>query len=131
MQLSWVQQAAVLAMTITLGAGTTGVHAQAKAQPKAAAKAGAPADTAEMDARAEAIYKRTCSVCHAMDGNSPLPNMSFTDGVWRHGTTVKEMTETISNGVPGTAMMPFKTQFTEDEILALARYVRKFDKKLK
>ena len=38
---------------------------------------------------------------------------------------------TIPNGVQGTAMMPFKTQFSEGEIAALARKVRSFDPKLK
>ncbi len=91
----------------------------------------AAADTKAADEKAAETYKTKCSICHAMDGNSPLPDMSFADGVWKHGTTVKEMVATISNGVPGTAMMPFKTQFTPEEIEALARYVRKFDKKLK
>jgi mono/diheme cytochrome c family protein len=83
------------------------------------------------EAQIAALYKSKCSVCHAADGNSPLPNMSFADGVWKHGTTVKEMVNTISNGVPGTAMMPFKTQLSPEEIEGLARYVRKFDKNLK
>src|SRR5262245_24886902 len=75
------------------------------------------------------IYKTRCQGCHA-DGNSPMPNMSFADGIWRHGSTIKEVTNTITNGVPATAMMPFKTQLSPAEIAAMARYVRKFDKKL-
>ena len=88
-----------------------------------------PAAAGKVDA-AE-IYKTRCMVCHAADGNSPMPNMSFADGVWRHGSTVKEVVNTITNGVPQTAMMPFKEQLTPEEITAMARYVRKFDKKLK
>jgi mono/diheme cytochrome c family protein len=80
---------------------------------------------------AEALYKVKCMVCHAADGNSPMPGMSFADGVWKHGTSVKEMAEVITNGVTGTAMMPFKGQLSDAEILALAKYVRQFDKKLK
>ncbi len=82
-------------------------------------------------ASAEDVYKVKCQVCHAADGNSPMPNMSFADGVWRHGSTVKDLANTITNGVKGTAMMPFKGQLTDAEILALAKYVRQFDKKLK
>lgn len=131
-----LQRAAVVAVMMALGAGSAATYAeaQAKAQPKTAPKAAAKAGggaNAELDAKAEETYKTKCSVCHAMDGNSPLPGMSFADGVWKHGTTVEDMAKTITNGVPGTAMMPFKTQFSEEEILALARYVRKFDKKLK
>ncbi len=131
MNVNMGQGVGVVALVLCLGAGAaaaTGTTQAAKGT--APAKAGA-ADTAGADAKAAEAYKSKCSVCHAMDGNSPLPNMSFADGVWKHGTTVKEMVNTISNGVPGTAMMPFKTQFTPEEIEALARYVRKFDKKLK
>jgi mono/diheme cytochrome c family protein len=105
-------------MVVALGAfsGATALAAQE------AAKAA--------DAKAEEIYKQKCIVCHAADGNSPLPNMSFADGVWKHGSSVKEVVKTINDGVPGTAMMPFKGQFSAQEIQALARYVRKFDPKL-
>ena len=65
-----------------------------------------------------------------MDGNSPIPQMNFADGDWKHGAAIKDVMTTISNGVQGTAMMPFKTQFSEGEIAALARKVRTFDKKL-
>jgi mono/diheme cytochrome c family protein len=78
------------------------------------------------------VYKVKCLVCHQADGNSQImPNMSFADGEWKHGSTVKEVSAIITNGVPGTAMMPFKGQLTDAEITALARYVRQFDKKLK
>jgi mono/diheme cytochrome c family protein len=78
------------------------------------------------------VYKVKCQVCHQADGNSQImPNMSFADGEWKHGSSVKEVSATIINGVPGTAMMPFKGQLTDAEIAALARFVRQFDKKLK
>jgi mono/diheme cytochrome c family protein len=79
---------------------------------------------------AEAIYKTKCQVCHAADGNSPLPNMSFADGVWKHGSSLKEVATTITNGVPGTAMISWKSQLSEPEIQAMAKYVRHFDPKL-
>jgi mono/diheme cytochrome c family protein len=78
------------------------------------------------------VYKLKCLVCHQADGNSQImPNMSFADGVWVRGSTVKEVSATITNGVPGTAMMPFKGQLSDAEVAALAKYVRQFDKKLK
>ena len=64
------------------------------------------------------------------DGNAALEPMNFADGKWKHGSSVKEVAATITNGVQGTAMMPFKTRFSEQEILALAKYVRAFDKRL-
>jgi mono/diheme cytochrome c family protein len=77
------------------------------------------------------LYKQNCLVCHMADGNAALEPMNFADGKWRHGTRVKELAEVISEGVPGTAMMPFKTRFSQAEIVALAKYVRTFDKSLK
>ena len=103
------------------------------AKKKVAAKASAsgPAPTAAEVASAEEIYKTKCAVCHTLEGNSPIEQMNFADGVWKHGSSVKELMTTISNGVQGTAMMPFKGQFSEGEIAALARKVRSFDPKLK
>ena len=94
----------------------------------------AQAGKAKVDA-AE-LYKTKCQVCHAADGNSPMPNMSFADGVWVHGSTLAAVQNTITNGAKSpsgtpTAMMPFKDQLSKEEIAALARYVRQFDKKLK
>jgi len=130
MNLSKRYGTAALAVLLAAGAGAAVAHG-ATAGDTQAAQAKAEASGGVDEAQIAAVYKTKCSVCHAADGNSPLPNMSFADGVWKHGTTVKEMVNTISNGVPGTAMMPFKTQLKPEEIEGLARYVRKFDKKLK
>lgn len=123
--------AACLALVMVAGAGSSLALAQA-AKKKGGAKAAAgPVPTAAEVASAEEIYKTKCAVCHTPDGNSPIPNMNFADGEWRHGSTIKDIMNTIANGVQGTAMMSFKTQFSEGEIAALARKVRGFDPKLK
>lgn len=96
----------------------TGLHAGADTPPAGEEK------TVEQ-------YKSTCLPCHMADGNTALEPMNLADGKWRHGSSVKEIARVISEGVPGTAMMPFKARFSEAEILALARYVRQFDKSLK
>lgn len=83
------------------------------------------------EAKAAELYKSACLPCHMADGNAALEPMNLADGKWRHGTSVKEIARVISEGVPGTAMMPFKARFSEEEILALARYVRQLDKSLK
>ena len=93
--------------------------------------AAAGAQTAGTGKTAEENYKATCQPCHMADGNAALKPMNFADGEWKHGTTPQELAKVIANGVPGTAMMPFKTRFSEQEILALAKYVRHFDPKLK
>ena len=108
--------AAAFGFTISLGA------APAAQDP--------PAPPAKIDA--QALYEAKCQACHMADGTSQvMPNMSFADGVWVHGSTVKEVTATITNGVPGTAMIAWGEQLSPAEITALAKFVRKFDKKLK
>ena len=89
------------------------------------------AQTAASGKTAEENYKATCLPCHMADGNAALKPMNFADGEWKHGTTPQALAKVIAEGVPGTAMMPFKTRFSEKEILDLAKYVRKFDPKLK
>ena len=121
--------AAWLALVMVAGSGSSLLMAQAG--KKTAAKASGPVPTAEEVEAAEEIYKTKCAICHTLYGNSPIANMNFADGEWRHGSAVKDLMKTISDGVPGTAMMPFKAQFSEGEIAALARKVRSFDKTLK
>jgi mono/diheme cytochrome c family protein len=92
---------------------------------KPEAKAGASA------AKAEENYTKVCQPCHGPKGKSPLPTMSLVDREWKHGTSTQAIAKTITEGVPGTAMLPNKDKFTKEEILALARLVRSFDPKLK
>ena len=40
------------------------------------------------------------------------------------------MVKVVTDGVPATAMMSFKDRLSDQEILALVKYVRAFDKKL-
>ena len=80
---------------------------------------------------AAALYKKHCVICHGATGSSPLPNAAFADGVWKSGTSVKELSAVISDGVKGTVMQPFSAKLKADEIEALAKFVRAFDKKLK
>lgn len=92
--------------------------------------AGAAAQEKPTEATLE-VYKTKCLACHLADGNSPIPEMNFANGNWKHGTKVADMVKVIAEGVPGTAMLGFKEQLSAAEIEALARYIRSFDKKLK
>lgn len=80
---------------------------------------------------AAALYKKHCVICHGATGTSPLPNAAFADGVWKHGSSVDEVKKTIVEGVKGTVMQPFAAKLKPEEIDALAKHVRAFDKKLK
>ena len=69
----------------------------------------------------EELYKTNCLMCHMADGNSAIEQMNFADGKWKHGTSVKELAAVITNGVPATAMLPFKGRLSEKEIVELAK----------
>jgi mono/diheme cytochrome c family protein len=83
------------------------------------------ADEATLD-----LYKAKCQACHMAEGNSPIKEMNFADGVWIHGSKLADVIKVIEEGVPGKAMLPFKEQLTKEQIEGLAKYVRTFDKKL-
>jgi mono/diheme cytochrome c family protein len=76
------------------------------------------------------LYASNCQACHGPDGKSPMKEMAFVGREWKHGTKTADMIKVITNGVPGTVMMPFKGRLTEEQIRDLARYVRALDKKL-
>jgi mono/diheme cytochrome c family protein len=80
---------------------------------------------------AAALYKTKCAACHLANGAPKTASMNFADGTWRHGSSVSQVADVIRNGVKGTAMLPFKSKLTEEQILALTRHVRAFDKTLK
>ena len=118
--------AAVAALSVaglvTLGAAQTSAP---KPLPKAKADASASA------AKAEENYAKVCQPCHGPKGKSPLPTMSIVGREWKHGTSTQQIAKTITEGVPGTAMLPNKDKFTKEEILELAKLVRTFDPRLK
>ena len=84
-------------------------------------------------ARVAEIYHAKCEKCHGPDGHAKQKGqgMSFADGEWTHGSDLKSVVDVITDGVPETGMNPFRNQLSPDEIQALARYVRSFDKTLK
>ena len=77
------------------------------------------------------LYRSKCQQCHMADGNAPLEPMNFSDANWIHGSKPEDVAKVITDGVPTTAMLPFKAQLTPAEIADLAAYVRSFDKSLK
>ncbi len=85
-------------------------------------------------AKAVELLATNCSVCHGPNGaGTPLtPDLAFkARGKWKHGSRPQDIVATITNGAPGTAMLPFKGRLTPAEISALASLVRSFDKTLK
>jgi mono/diheme cytochrome c family protein len=81
-------------------------------------------------AKALEQYSFTCQPCHGPEGKGVFPDTDLTSGKWKHGSSLEAIAKTISEGVPGTAMVPAKDRFSKAEILELARLVRSFDKTL-
>ncbi|MBM3751847.1 MAG: cytochrome c [Acidimicrobiia bacterium] len=77
------------------------------------------------------LYRLHCQMCHGANGKAPMPEMAFVDRKWTHGTSSAQMAKIIAEGVKGTPMMPFKNKLKPEQITALAKLVRSFDKRLK
>ena len=92
-------------------------------KPAQAAKA--PAVTASA---VKELYGSLCQACHGVDGKAPIKEMGFVGRKWKTASLAASA-KTIREGVPGTAMLPFEGRLTEQEIMALAKYVRSLDKK--
>jgi mono/diheme cytochrome c family protein len=77
------------------------------------------------------IYARTCSVCHGERGNAASwaknslypPPFDFSSSDAKK-LTRQDMISAVTFGVRSTAMMPFTTQLTKNEIPAVVDYIR-------
>lgn len=71
---------------------------------------------------AEALFQENCAACHGVLGEGKDgPNL--TDEYWLHGGGVKNIYQTITNGVPAKGMISWKKLITSKERLALASYI--------
>ncbi len=87
--------------------------------------------TAESVARGAEIFSVTCAVCHGATGQGDGPAGVALDPRPANLTAehVQENTDgalfyTISHGVPGTAMVAWEAQFSEEERWSLVNFVR-------
>lgn len=93
-------------------------------------------DSAEIVEKGKALYngKGTCFNCHGKDGSGngmaavgldPSPRNFQHHGFWRHRTE-GEIYWVIKHGSPGTAMIGFGDQLTDEEIWSIIQYERSF-----
>ena len=93
-------------------------------------------DSPEIVEKGKALYrgKGTCANCHGSEGAgdgpvaaqlNPSPRNFQQHGFWRHRTE-GEIFWVIKNGSPGTSMIGFAGQLTDEEIWALIQYERTF-----
>lgn len=93
-------------------------------------------DSPEIVEKGKALYegKGTCINCHGKEGGGdgpvaasldPSPRNFHHHGFWRHRTE-GEIFWVIKHGSPGTAMIGFSDQLTDEEIWAIIQYERSF-----
>ena len=78
------------------------------------------------------IYSEKCALCHGPDGKGTLTGIifgvhDFTDKNWQASRTDDDFINSITNGNPDNPnYIPFGSMLSEEEIKAMAAYVRKF-----
>ncbi len=75
------------------------------------------------------IFRKSCSVCHGDRGNGRGRASDNLNPKPRDFTETKDLTRdrmitSITYGRPGTAMMPWKTRYTDKQIAAVVDYIR-------
>lgn len=86
----------------------------------------------------ETLYnEKGCATCHGVQGKGdgpvgaalkPKPR-NFADATWKNGSDLANVIKSISNGITGSGMAPYKGVLTDDEIKAVAEHVRKLGNK--
>ena len=91
----------------------------------------APSAPGAANSRAALLYHNYCSVCHGDKGDgksrasgalSTVPR-DFTSEASKRELTLERIALAIAHGVPGTAMVSWKTQLSQADIAALADHV--------
>ena len=79
----------------------------------------------------EAVFKGHCAGCHASDGkgNSAIGTPDFTSPKTISGLSDADVVETVTSGRKGTIMPAWKGKLSDEEIAAVAAYVRSLGRK--
>ena len=73
-------------------------------------------------AKGKEIFSTRCMPCHG-DRGQGIVGPNLTDDYWLHGGRPSEIYHTITEGVPEKGMVPWKSQFSPEEIAAVTAYV--------
>jgi len=74
-------------------------------------------------AAAKAIFTTTCVVCHGADGKGIATFPDLTDDEWLTGSSPSQVYQSISNGNIAKGMIPYKNQYSENQITQLTSYI--------
>lgn len=73
-------------------------------------------------ARGQRVFSGLCYTCHGLHGEGGSgPNLG--DDHWLRGSQMVDLLRAISDGQPGTAMMPMRHTYPPSDLAALAAYV--------
>jgi putative heme-binding domain-containing protein len=67
------------------------------------------------------IFATQCTACHGTSGDL-IPGVNFRAGTFKRVVTDNDLRATITNGVPGTGMLPFA--FSASELTGIISYLR-------
>ena len=92
----------------------------------------ASANPADLETGRDIFYKH-CKACHGDNGDGKTfaanvlnpPPKNFTVEESKKELTEKRMTQSVTKGRKGTAMMPWESNLTQKEIRAVVHYIRK------
>jgi cytochrome c oxidase cbb3-type subunit 3 len=120
---------------MTCGAATAEPRQPGRYEP--AQKLENPAEKTEASLKqGEALYKRYCVTCHAIDGSGKtdmvemldVPPATFQDSEWKYGSTDGEIFTVIRDGGQN-GMQGFAGKIPEARIWNIVNYLRTFSKK--
>jgi len=118
---------AAVASSNVAGSASANLDASVSAPPVAALNTSKRAGNSGRD-----IYKRNCSACHGDKGNGSTwtqnglnpPPRDFTSDEARQLLNRERMITSVTYGREGTAMMPFNSRLSAEEILTVVDYIR-------
>jgi cytochrome c oxidase cbb3-type subunit III len=70
------------------------------------------------------IFAKNCVSCHNANGEGNAVGPNLTDDYWLHGNTLASIYTTIKNGVNGTAMKSWQTDFSAGDMRDVASYIK-------
>ena len=90
------------------------------------------ADSSDLETGRDIFYKH-CKACHGDKGNGKTfaanvlnpPPKNFTLEKTKKELTEERMIHSVTKGRKGTAMMPWESNLTEQEIRSVVHYIRK------
>jgi len=79
------------------------------------------------------VFFKHCKACHGNKGDGKTfaanvlnpPPKNFISDESKQELTAKRMVESVTEGRKGTAMMPWKSRLSQQEIQAVVEYIRK------